>query len=74
MPTPKMEDALPGQQSLRKRLVDNILNQDFVRTFGKQASTAVAYGLAKKDKPLGEPAHDHQWGNLDAASLPRAKG
>ena len=58
---PKLDEALPGKQSLKKRLRANIINEDFVNTFGPVGTTAGAYGLTKADKPTGEGARKDEW-------------
>ena len=60
MPLPEWRKALPGRQSLARRLVAGILNADLVKPFGPAgASARVTHGLAKPDAPLGnEPKTD----------------
>lgn len=74
MPTPKIKERVPGRQSLKDRLRQNILEEDKVQVFGKPGTTTGAYGLAKPDKPMGDAPRAPGWGTGSVAETPRVKG
>ena len=62
MPTPELRKAMPGRQSLARRLVQNLLNHDLIRPFGPAgASARVTHGLAKPSAPLGDEPKTDDW-------------
>ena len=62
MPLPEWKKAVPGRQSLARRLVASILNGDLVKPFGPVgASARVTHGLAKPSAPLGDEPKTDDW-------------
>lgn len=62
---PEWTKRIPGQQSIEKTTIANIVNMDSVSVYGPVgASATFTHGLVKPGKPLGEARRtDSERGN-----------